>query len=194
MKNSKSQLTNPKQQRVQGILIPFWICLLFGACLPANLWAGNMGFTQEEQGLSCEEKEKTQTTREITSDSLRWEYEAGIAVFIGNVVMNGEEGKIASSKMTVFFDKNDEVERIVGEGKVSLVREKQKGGGELIEIYPAKNLLILKNNAWISSEKAVFNGEEITLDTEKEIIHITKGVKGEIQTESTEKTDINSVP
>ncbi|HIE43408.1 MAG TPA: hypothetical protein EYP78_01250 [Candidatus Omnitrophica bacterium] len=72
------------------------------------------------------EKPKRQTRRKITADSLKWEYEKGIAIFSGNVTMNGEEGEITSSKMTVFFDDKDQIEKIIGEGTVNLIREKQK--------------------------------------------------------------------
>jgi len=120
--------------------------------------------------------------REIAADSMKWEYEAGIAVFTGNVTMKDDEGEIRCLKMTTLFDDNDEIEKILAEENATLSREKQKGGAEIIEIYPDKNLIVLKQNAWISSDKATFQGEEIVFDTEKEIINITKGVKGEIRT------------
>lgn len=122
--------------------------------------------------------------REINADSLRWEYEAKIAVFSGNVVTNGEEGEICCPKMTVFFNEEDEIKKMLAEGTATLIRDKQKGGGEIIEIYPSDNLIILKDDAWISSDKALFRGEEIIFDTTTEVINITKGVKGEIQTGS----------
>lgn len=122
------------------------------------------------------------STRKITADSLRWEYEAKTAVFTGNVEMTSKEGDISAVKMTVFFDEEDEIKKMIAEGAATLIRENQKGGGEIIETYPLDNLIILKNNAWISSDKALFKGEEIRFDTIKEIINITKGVKGEIQT------------
>jgi len=123
--------------------------------------------------------------REIAADSMKWEYEAGIAVFTGNVTMKDDEGEIRCLKMTTLFDDNDEIEKILAEENATLSREKQKGGAEIIEIYPDKNLIVLKQNAWISSDKATFQGEEIVFDTEKEIINITKGVKGQIQTGNT---------
>ncbi len=119
--------------------------------------------------------------RQISADSLRWEYDAKTAIFTGNVIMKGEEGEIGCLKMTIFFNEKDEVEKIMAEGNAILTREKQKGSGKIIEIHPSQNLLILKQEAWISSDKATFNGEEIIFDTEKEIINITKGVRGEIQ-------------
>ena len=137
--------------------------------------------------LIIAKKEKTSTQREITADSLKWEYEKRIAVFAGNVIMKSKEGEITASKLTVFFNEEDEIEKMVGEENAGLIREKQKGGGEIIEIYPSQDLLILKQRAWISSDKALFKGEEITFDTAREIINITQGVKGEIQTGSGEK-------
>lgn len=132
-------------------------------------------------------EENISTKREITADSLKWEYEGRIAVFTGNVTMIAKEGDITASKMTIFFDENDEIIKMLAEGTASLIREKQKCGGEIIEIYPIENLLILKQGAWISSDKALFKGEEIGFDTAKEIINITKGVKGEIQTSGEER-------
>ena len=125
--------------------------------------------------------------RQITADSLRWEYEAKTAIFTGNATMISKEGNLTADKMTIFFDEKDEVEKITAEGNANLIREKQKCGGEIIDIYPSQDLIILKQSAWISSDKAMFKGEEISFDTAKEIINITKGVKGEIQTESEEK-------
>jgi lipopolysaccharide transport protein LptA len=148
-----------------------------------------VSFIAEGQVMT-EERQKTQTKREITADSLKWEYEKGIAIFSYNVAMNGEEGEITSSKMTVFFDENDEITKMIAEGTANLIREKQKGGGEIIEIYPSEDLIILKQGAWISSEKALFKGEEINFDTAKDIINIIKGVKGEIQTGSNEEKQI----
>ena len=133
-------------------------------------------------------EENISTKREITADSLKWEYEGKIAIFTGNVTMIAKEGDITASKMTVFFDENDEITKMIAEGTASLIREKQKCGGEIIEIYPIENILILKQGAWISSEKALFKGEEISFDTAKEIINITKGVKGEIQTSGEEES------
>lgn len=136
---------------------------------------------EDEEVITLNE-ETTSKKREINADSLKWEYEARIAVFSGSVIMNGEEGEIRCLKMTVFFDEKDEIEKMIGEGTATLTRKKQKGGGEIIEIYPADNLIILKDNAWISSDKALFKGQEITFDTTKDVINIVKGVKGEIQT------------
>lgn len=124
------------------------------------------------------------TKREITADFLIWDYEAKKAVFTGNVIMKGEEGEISSSQMTIFFDEEDNTEKISAESDANLTRDNQTGGGEIMEIYPDNNLIIIKQNAWISSNKATFRGEEIHLDTEKEIIKITKGVRGQIQTGS----------
>ncbi len=132
---------------------------------------------------------RTANVRQISADSLKWEYEAGMAFFTGNVVMNSEEGEIRCLKMTALFDKKDEIEKILAEENATLIREKQKGGAKIIEIYPNKNLIILKQEAWISSDKATFQGEEIVFDTEKEIVNITKGVKGEIQTNSDKKIE-----
>lgn len=120
--------------------------------------------------------------RQISADTLKWEYEAGTALFTGNVVMKAEEGEIRCSKMTAVFDQKDEIEKMSAEENATLNRENQKGGAKIIDIYPDKNLIILRQEAWISSDKATFQGEEIIFDTEKEIINITKGVKGEIKT------------
>lgn len=125
--------------------------------------------------------------RQITADSLRWEYEAKTAIFTGNATMISKEGNITADKMIIFFDEKDEVEKITAEGNADLIREKQKCGAEIIEIYPDKNLILLEKSAWISSGKAMFKGEEISFDTQKEIINITKGVKGEISTGNNEE-------
>jgi len=125
--------------------------------------------------------------RQISADHLKWEYNAGIAVFTGNVIMKGsEEGEIRCLKMTVFFNEEDEIEKIVSEENATLTRQKQKGGAEIIDIYSDKNLIILKQEAWISSNKTTFQGDEIIFDTKNEIINITKGVRGQIQTGSEE--------
>lgn len=131
--------------------------------------------------------EKNPYKRQITADSLRWEYEAKTAMFTGNITMIAKEGDITADKMTIFFDENDEIINIVAVGNANLIREKQKCGGEIIEIYPDKNVILLKKSAWISSDKATFKGEEISFDTQKEIINITKGVKGEISTGNNEE-------
>ena len=154
------------------------ITLLFLTCITFTLYAQNP-LMQEDNT-----KGEKASGREITSDSLKWEYEKGTAVFTGNVTMKSKESEIGCSKMTVFFDKNDEIEKMVAEGDASLNRETQKGAADTIEVYPAQNLIILKGNAWISSQKALFGGEEIRFDTAKEVINITKGVKGEIQAEN----------
>ena len=144
--------------------------------------------TIAEENIVVPAQEKTATKREITADSLKWEYENQIAIFTGNVTMSAKEGDIAADKMTVFFNENDEITKIVAEGNAGLTREKQRCGGEIIEIYSSQDLIVLKQGAWISSGKTFFKGEEINFDTAKEIINITKGVKGEIQTNSPEKS------
>lgn len=155
------------------------ICILIFSVINSTLAEGN---------ITVPAKEKTTTKREITADSLKWEYENRIAVFTGNVAMTAEEGNITANKMTVFFDENDDITKMVAEGAAELIREKQKCGGEIIEIYSSADLIILKQSAWISSGKTLFKGEEISFDTAKEIINITKGVKGEIQTGSNKET------
>jgi lipopolysaccharide transport protein LptA len=150
-------------------------------CILVSILGMITSTTAEDTALT--DKGQTSVKRKITADSLRWEYEQKTAVFTGNVNMTAKEGNITASKMTVFFDDNDEIINMVAEGNADLIREKQKGGGEIIEIYPSNNLIILKGAAWISSDKASFKGEEINFDTEKEIINITQGVKGEIKNE-----------
>lgn len=154
------------------------VCLgtvIFTVSLVFGIFAENT----EEIAITLD---KISAKREITADSMRWEYETGITIFLGNVTMKEDKGEIHCSKMTAVFDDKDEIENILAEESATMTREKQKGGADIIEICPGKNLIILKQNAWISSDKATFRGEEIIFDTEKEIINITKGVKGEIQT------------
>lgn len=164
----------------------FYPDILVGQEQTRNLFDGQPTITEDENTVTLNE-ERISKKREITADSLRWEYEAKTAVFTGNVIMNGNEGEIRCLKMTAFFDEEDEIKKIIAEETATLIREKQKGGGEIIEIYPDQDLLILKQEAWISSDKALFKGEEIRFDTQEDIINITKGVKGEIQTGNTEE-------
>lgn len=141
-----------------------------------------------EETISEKPVSQTAGGRQITADSLRWEYKAKTAIFTGNAIMIAKDGNITADKMTIFFDEKDEIKTITAEGNANLIREKQKCGGEIIEIYPDQNLIILKQSAWISSDKTIFKGEEIRFDTEKEIINITKGVKGEIRTDVDDKS------
>ena len=174
----KVNRTTKKINSLQKLFIPIYI-LIFLVSITCSIVA--------EDTITPKEEKKISTKRDITADSLKWEYEERVAVFSGDVTMKAQEGEITASKMTVFFDDEDEIEKMVGEGTATLTREKQKGGGEIIEVYPSQDLLILKNGAWISSDKALFKGEEIHFDTEKEIINITQGVSGEIQTSNTEE-------
>ena len=138
------------------------VSLLF---VPATLWADS---------------------REITAQELEWNYQKNRATFCGEVKMSGPEGDIECEKMTVLFQENDEIEKILAQEKVKLLREDKKGGGKTIEILPTQDLLIIKGEAWIASDKVKFKGEEITFDLKNDVIKIKKGVQGKIETSTQE--------
>ena len=133
--------------------------------LPFTLWAGS---------------------REISAQELHWDYQKNKATFRGKVNMSGSEGRIECEKMTVLFQENDEIEKILAEEGAKLFREDKKGGGKTIEIFPAQDLLVIKGAAWIATDKIRFSGEEITFDLKNDTIKVKKGVQGKIETTPSE--------
>ncbi len=103
----------------------------------------------------------TERVTVITSDSLLFDYGKQFAIFKGNVVVVDPGLRLTSQEMTVFFDAEDQVDRIVAKGGVVIqMDEINTRSGEAI--YHVKTgQIILDDKPQVSQGRSVLQAERI---------------------------------
>jgi len=111
--------------------------------------------------LSAQEAATTERVTVITSDSLLFDYGKQFAIFKGNVVVVDPGLRLTSQEMTIFFDAEDQVERIEAKGSVVIqLDEINTRSGEAI--YHVKTgQIILDDKPQVSRGRSVLQAERI---------------------------------
>jgi len=97
---------------------------------------------------------------------LQVEYESNFAVFNKNVIVNDRRGRIWADKMTVYFNSDKEIKRIVAEGNVKIKRGRDITLSKKAEYIAEENKIIFTGNPRLlvypkgRQEEAVENNKE----------------------------------
>ncbi len=122
-------------------------------------------------GAEAQEDVQPETIR-ITSDRLEADREAGVVVFTGNVVARQSEGTIMSKVLTVHYDGEGRMERIVARGDVRINQQDRVGTCQKATYYPADKRLVMEEDPSIWRGGDIVSGELITIfmDSDRMIV------------------------
>lgn len=115
---------------------------------------------------------------DITADRLEADDAARKVVFIGNALARQGAMTLQSERLTIHYLESGELERIVGEGQVRIVKEGRVATGQRVEFFNADQRVVLTGNPQVNDGRSTVRGEEITLFL-KENRSVVKGGAGE---------------
>jgi lipopolysaccharide transport protein LptA len=109
----------------------------------------------------------------ITSDELHSDQNTHISVFTGNVVVVGTNFRMTCQEMTVYFDKDNKVQKIVSTGDVIITQPDRITHCGHAEYYHDEDKFILTDQPVILDHKNEISGPEIVIyrTTQKMEIH-----------------------
>ena len=97
----------------------------------------------------------------ITSDSLLFDYGQQFAIFKGNVVVIDPGLRLTGEELTVYFDENDDVERIVSKGSVVIQMEEINSRSGMATYNVPEGQIILEDKPQVSRGRSVLQAERI---------------------------------
>lgn len=100
---------------------------------------------------------------DITADRLEADDAARAVVFIGNALARQGALTLQSDRLTIRYLESGELERIIGEGQVRIVKEGRVATGQRVEFFNADQRVVLTGNPQVSDGRSTVRGEEITL-------------------------------
>ena len=107
----------------------------------------------------------------ITVQADRFKSEEEKLVYIGNVVLKTDKGKVVTcDRLVIFLDKNGKIKKAMALGHVKYEDKKYKAVGNVMVYIPAKRLIILKGNALVKSEKGIIRGDRIVYNLENDTL------------------------
>jgi lipopolysaccharide transport protein LptA len=99
----------------------------------------------------------------ITSDELHSDQNTHISIFTNNVVVIGTNFKMNCQEMTVYFDKDNKVQRIVSTGDVVIIQPDRVTHCGHAEYFHDEDKFILTDQPVILDHKNTVAGPEITI-------------------------------
>ena len=130
---------------------------LFSVFLCLLLLASLAGVSAREQKVVAEEPIN------ISSDYLEVDKKAGLAIFTGNVVVTQKEGIIMSDLLTVYYDDQDRIEKIIATGNVRINQEDSVGTSQKATFFPEEKKIIMEEDPQLRKSSDMVSGKKITL-------------------------------
>lgn len=127
--------------------------------------------------------EDSQLPIQITSDTGGYDHQIGEGFYENNVVMTQGTLEIKSDHAK-FTMKDDELDYVIATGKLIKIKylpDKEKpwifGEGEILEYFPKKNLLVLKNKAKIEQGEDIVEASRLEYNTVEQKVKALSGSK-----------------
>lgn len=165
-----------------------WLLFFIIIAIPVNLMALS---TDRDQPI------------ELEADGADIDDGKGISTYTGNVILTQGSMRITAEKLTLYNNKNKDLEKAVAVGGNKLATFKQRPQGKkqdfksrasTIVYYIVKEKVHLLKNAHVVQEGGSFSGNKIIYDTKKETIIASskKDKKGKISSGGRVKVTIPS--
>lgn len=110
---------------------------------------------------------------EVEADSGQLDDINNVTTYKGDVVVTRGSIRMTGDKMTVYYDKNDNIETLIMDGNPATYRQLpdnskvyDEAEAKRMEYYELRNLVILLRDAKVRQERYNFSGERIEYDTQ----------------------------
>lgn len=154
--------------------------LLGGVLVPALLLYGGESWGAEaKKGNLMQQQGDNKTPTVITSRSMNADNKAKTIVFTENVVVVKGETTIYADVMTVFYDANDDIDRIECKGSVKIIKGPKTAVSKEAVYYDKEDKVILtgepkvwegnnlvtgtKMTMFLSEDRSIVEGSRVTL-------------------------------
>lgn len=105
---------------------------------------------------------------EVTSDSLEVANEAGLASFLGNVVVVQGPMRLAAAKIDVRYsedaDGGNEIDEMIATGGVTFANGTDAAESREATYSPETGLLVMKGDVVLTQGPSVISGQQLTVD------------------------------
>lgn len=131
----------------------------------------------------------------VESDRLTYSGKSKDSVFEGNVVAYYQDLVIHANKMTVTFTEKKDVEKILCDGNVKIVKKDMYSLSEFAEFKVKENVAILRKNVKVWQGENYLEGDEVILYNDDEKIVVNKSDTSRVKiifNPEGEKIDIKS--
>jgi len=125
----------------------------------------------------------------ITSDQMEADKKKGTVVFKGNVVVRQDEGIIMSKLLTVYYNEQNEMEKIIAEGDVRINQKDRVGTCQLATYRLEDKSIVMEKGPRIWRGGDVVEGETITVFMDNDRMIVEGGARAVIH-----KNEDNKVP
>lgn len=139
-------------------LLYFFVCL--------SLFFLNMTAAGEEKRTGPGE------TINITSDGLEADKRAGIITFKGNVVARQEGSTIMANHLTVYYGKDNNIEKIIATGDVRIHQTDRIGTCGKAYYYPDEKRIVMEEEPRIRRGSDMIMGESIEMFMDSDKINV----------------------
>ncbi|MGI6087544.1 MAG: LptA/OstA family protein [Kiritimatiellia bacterium] len=133
--------------KFQHCILTFCLCLVGAVAIAAKAPVT----TGEDEGGTV-----------ITSRSLNFEHKKREAVFDGNVLVVDPQLRIKSDRLTVIFTEDNQVQKLIAEGRVQIEQEQLAASGGRAVYDVAAGKVVLSINPLIRRGRDMLTGETIT--------------------------------
>ncbi|MDD7805434.1 MAG: lipopolysaccharide transport periplasmic protein LptA [Endozoicomonas sp. (ex Botrylloides leachii)] len=117
---------------------------------------------------------------EVVSNSASLDSKKGISIYSGNVIMTQGSIRLTGDTITLYNDKNNEITRIIAQGKRAFYEEKLEGKrgkakawGNTIKYNVTDHRVDLLQQAELSQDGDLFKGEAIHYDLATQRVNAT---------------------
>lgn len=127
---------------------------------------------------------------EVTADRLEASEETGTLVFIGNAEAQQGDVTIYADRLTVHFvEGQQEVDKVVAEGKVRIIQLTRVATGERADFYRSDGRVVLSGQPKVTENGSFIEGYEITFFLNEKRSVATGGEGGRVNAVFQPKTE-----
>jgi lipopolysaccharide export system protein LptA len=111
----------------------------------------------------------------VESDSLVYSGDKNVSIFRGNVVAHYNDVTVKSDSMTVYFNKDKKVDKILCEGNVQVTRGDLYSLSEFADIDINTDKAVLRKNVKVWQGKNYLEGDEVIIYNKDSRVIVNKG-------------------
>ena len=171
----------------KAILLTAFLLLL----LPLHVYGQDSPDAAEESAIPSAAKPgaKAEEPIKITSDQMEANNKAGFVIFKGNVVARQNSGIIMSNILTVYYDDQNRMDKIIATGDVRITQEDRVGTCQKATFYPPENKIVMEEGPRLWRDRDIVEGEVITIFTDSDKMFVEGGARVTIRQKDNAKSE-----
>lgn len=153
---------------LRGRFLIRFCSLYIGVALLLCVWPASI--------VAQESKGSARSPIKITSDQLEADKKSGRVKFIGNVVAVHEDATIMSKTLTVFYDGDNNMEKIDAVGDVRINQQDRVGTCSKAAFFPEEKKIVMSGDPRLWTEDSIISGSLITIYVDSDKMDVKDAV------------------